>query len=241
MNLHVLIVDDEPLGASRIKRLLQTDPDISCIEIAESAEHALLMIRESVPDILFLDIEMPGMNGFELLDKLRGGKVPFVIFVTAYEEHAVQAFEVQALDYLLKPVTQQRVAGSLDRAKSRIGSSPHRRTAGLNRIVVKDGNDLRLIQMHEIDWIEADRRYVIIHSGNKTYVLREAISELARRLDPARFIRIHRSHIVNVERIAKLQPMFRGEYRVVLQNGTTLLLTRHYKKDLNKLLRFENL
>jgi len=241
MNLNVLIVDDEPLGASRIQRLLQNDPDISSIEIAETAELALLMIRESVPDILFLDIEMPGMNGFELLEKLRGGKVPFVIFVTAYEEHAVQAFEVQALDYLLKPVTQQRLAGSLDRAKQIIHSNPILESMRISRMVVKDGNDLRLIHTADIDWIEADRHYVIIHIANKSFVSREPISEMAMKLDPARFARIHRSHIVNVERIAKLQPMFRGEYRVVLHNGTTLMLTRHYKKQLKKILRVEDL
>jgi two-component system, LytTR family, response regulator len=230
MNLNVLIVDDEPLGAARIKRLLQNDPDLKTIAVAESAEGALELLRESAPDILFLDIELPEMNGFELLEKLRPGKVPYVIFVTAYEEHAIHAFEVQAIDYLLKPVTRQRLAGSLQRAKDLFRNRPAANTQYATRLIVKERDGVHIVKTSDIDWIEADRRYVILHAGLKTFVMREAISELALRLDPARFVRVHRSHIVNVDRIAKLQPLFRGEYRVVLQNGTNLLLTRHYKK-----------
>ncbi len=235
MRLAVLIVDDEPLGAARIKRLLQDDKDLETLDIAESGETALEMLRESSYDILFLDIEMPGLNGFELLEHLRPGKIPYVIFVTAYEEHAVHAFEVQAVDYLLKPVTRQRLAGSLQRAKDLLlqrGAAQHYAT----RLVIKETGGVHLLKSSEIDWIEADRRYVILHAGKKTFTLREGISSLSERLDPARFVRIHKSYIVNMDRVSKFQPLFRGEYRVLLSDGTQLLLTRHYKKAVQRVL-----
>jgi two-component system LytT family response regulator len=235
MKYAVLIVDDEPLGANRIKRLLREDEDLETIEVAESGQAALELMRESAPDILFLDIEMPGLNGFQLLEKLRPGKIPYVIFVTAYDEHAVHAFEVHAGDYLLKPVTQQRLAGALQRAKE---SLQHRsaQTRFATRLVIKELNGVHLVKASEIDWIEADRRYVILHSGRKTFTLREGISNLYERLDPARFVRIHKSYVVNIDRVTKFQPMFRGEYRVILNDGTELLLTRHYKKAIQRLL-----
>jgi two-component system LytT family response regulator len=236
LNLNVLIVDDEPLGSARVKRLLQGDPDLHTIEVAENPETALHLLRESAPDILFLDIEMPGMNGFELLEKLRPGKTPYIIFVTAYEEHALHAFEVQAVDYLLKPVTRHRIAGALQRAKDLLRHPVSARTEFAKRLVVKESEEVHLIKTAEIDWIEANGRYVTLHSGSKTFTIREGISDLSARLDPARFARIHRSYVVNIDRIAKLQPLFHGEYRVILQDGTVLLLTRHYKKAIQQVL-----
>jgi two-component system LytT family response regulator len=234
--LNVLIVDDEPLGAARVKRLLQGDQDLESIEVAESAESALELLRETAPDLLFLDIEMPGMDGFELLEKLRPGKVPYVIFVTAFEEHAIRAFEVHAVDYLLKPVTRQRLAGALERAKDLLFNKNAPNVHYAPRIVVKEGEAVHLIKTSEIDWLEADRRYVIVHVKGKTYSLREGITNFAARLDPSRFLRIHRSYIVNIDRIAKLDRLFRGEYRVLLHDGTTLLMTRRYKKSVEQVL-----
>jgi two-component system LytT family response regulator len=235
MKYSVLIVDDEPLGAARIRRLLQSDEDLEPVEVAESGEAALELLRETAHDILFLDIEMPGISGFDLLEKLRPGKLPYVIFVTAYEEHAVHAFEVQAGDYLLKPVTQQRLAGAVQRAKDAMRQRAGRAQYA-TRLVIREADGVHLLKAAEIDWIEADRRYIILHSGRNTYALREGIGSIAARLDPSSFVRIHKSCIVNVDRIAKLQPLFRGEYRVHLQDGTELLLTRHYKKGLHALL-----
>ena len=240
MKFTALVVDDEPLGAARIKRLLQDDKELEAVDVAESGEAALELLREAAHDILFLDIEMPGLDGFDLLEKLRPGKVPYVIFVTAYEQHAVRAFEVHAGDYLLKPVTPQRLAGALQRAKEAV-----RQRAGQaqfsTRLVIREMSGVHLLKAAEIDWIEADRRYVVLHCGKKTFALREGISSIAGRLDPARFVRIHKSYIVNIDRISRFQPLFRGEYRVHLQDGTELLLTRHYKKGIQRLLGDKNL
>ncbi len=235
MKFSVLIVDDEPLGAARIKRLLRNDEDLESIDVAESGVMALELLRESAPDILFLDIEMPGLDGFELLEKLRPGKIPYIIFVTAYEEHALHAFEVRAGDYLLKPVTQQRLAGALQRAKESLQQSTAQKQF-TTRLVIKEVSGVQLVKTSEIDWVEADRRYVILHSGKKTFTLREGISSLSARLDPSRFVRIHKSYIVNIDRVTKFQPLFRGEYRVILHDGTELLLTRRYKKAVQRLL-----
>lgn len=236
MKLNVLIVDDEPLGATRIKRLLVGDADLASVDVADCGETAFQLLRESAYDILFLDIEMPGLNGFELLEKLRPGKLPYVIFVTAYEEHAVHAFEVQALDYLLKPVTRQRLAGALQRAKDLLRQDSRSRREFAARLVIKEPDGVHLVKTSEIDWIEADRRYVLLHAGKKTFALREGISSVSARLDPARFVRIHKSYIVNMDRVSKFQPLFRGEYRVLLHDGTALLLTRHYKKAVQRML-----
>lgn len=235
MKFNVLIVDDEPLGAARIQRLLKDDEELDSIDVAESGEQALGMLREYAHDILFLDIEMPGLNGFDLLEKLRAGKIPYLIFVTAYEEHAVHAFEVQAGDYLLKPVTRQRLAGALQRAKESIRNQTAT-TEFPSRLVIREMNGVYLVNTANIDWIEADRRYVILHSGKKTFTLREGITSFSERLNPSQFVRIHKSYIVNIDRVAKFLPLFHGEYKVMLHDGTELTLTRHYKRAVQRAL-----
>ena len=242
MKLTVLIIDDEPLSCARLKRLLQPEQDISSIAIAENGQTALPVIRELNPDILFLDIEMPGLNGFEMLNKLPPGKKPYTIFVTAYEEHAVKAFEVEAVDYLLKPVTKERLTAALDRAKNLLRqNSSSRQNDYPTHLVVKEKDGVQLIKVNEIDWLEADGRYVILHSSSRSFAIREGISNISARLDPSKFLRIHRSYIVNVDRIAKLQPLFHGDYRVLLNDGTRLLLSRHYKTAVRKILGTNNL
>ena len=237
MKFSVLIVDDEPLSCARMKRLLQSEQDISSIAIAENGQTALPAIRELNPDIIFLDIEMPGLNGFEMLKKIPPGKKPYTIFVTAYEEHAVKAFEVEAVDYLLKPVTKERLSAALDRARNllRQSASP-KRNEYPKHLAIKEQDGVHLIKMSQVDWVEADGRYVILHSGSRSFAMREGINSLSARLDPSRFLRIHRSFVVNVDRIAKLQPSFHGDYRVLLHDGTRLLLTRHYKSVIQKIL-----
>jgi two-component system LytT family response regulator len=245
-NFKVLIVDDERLSRRRIRRLLALEPECEVMGECANGAEAVAMLNRSRPDILFLDVQMPELNGFEVIDALTELK-PLIIFTSAYEDYAVRAFEVHAFDYLLKPFDGRRFLESLHRAKSRIlldraGTADTRLFALVeslskaqvspDRIAVRNNGRVVFVKLEEIDWIEASDNYACLHCGRETHVVRETMSELESRLNPAHFLRVHRSAIVNLDRIKELQPWFRGDYRVILRDGTELTLTKNHREKL---------
>jgi two-component system LytT family response regulator len=249
--IRVLMVDDEPLARDMLREMLQNDPDVEIVGECTNGREALEAVRLHSPDLLFLDVQMPEVGGFELLETLGTGAIPHVIFVTAYDNYAVRAFEVHALDYLLKPFDRERFEISWQRAKTQIkreknGGMDQRILAlledlkagskYLERLVIKSGGRIYFLETNEIDWIEAEGNYVSVHSGKKAHLLRETISSLESQLDPKKFLRIHRSSIVRIDRIQELQPWFHGEFHVILQNGTQLTLSRNYRERLQEAL-----
>ena len=249
--IRVCIVDDEPIACRRIQRLLKDDTSIEIVKICNNGEHATEAIRKLSPDLVFLDIQMPGMDGFEVLKSLQNENMPHVIFVTAYDRYAIQAFEVHALDYLLKPFDTERFEEALTRAKAQIEQDRNRTLNKgifalleemktppryLERLVIKASGRVFFLKTEEIDWIEAQGKYVSIHAGKEEHLVREGMNTLENELDPRKFVRIHKSTIVNVDRIQQLQTWFHGDYRVILHNGTTLTLSRRYRQRLDELL-----
>jgi two-component system LytT family response regulator len=250
--IRVLLVDDEPLAREMLREMLQGDPDAQIVGESCNGRDALEAIRTESPDLIFLDVQMPEVGGFEVLASLEKEKIPCVIFVTAYDQYAVRAFEVQALDYLLKPFDQERFDVSWQRAKAQLlrdrnGGGMDQRIlallqelkAGKNyleRLVIKAAGRIYFLETSEIDWIEAEGNYVSVHSAKKTHLLRETISSLEAQLDPRKFVRIHRSSIVRLDFIQELQPWFHGEYRVILKDGTQLTLSRNHRDKLQEAL-----
>ena len=247
LQLRVLVVDDEALARSRLTNLLQRDPQVVKIFEAVDGVAAIDVIEAERPDIVFLDIQMPRLGGLDLVQALGAENMPHTIFVTAYDQYAVRAFEAAAADYLVKPFSDERFEQSINRIKARISQSqpsqlgPHildatGRSGYWRRLVVKSGSVVRFLPVAEIDWIEAANVYVNLHVGRHEYLYRIALSHLASKLDPARFVRIHRSTIVNIERIKELEPISQGEYEVVMTDGTHLNLSKTYRLELEKLL-----
>ena len=250
--IRVLLVDDEPLARSMLREMLQGDPYAAIVGESCNGREALEAIDLHSPDLLFLDVQMPEVGGFEVLSSLgKNRPLPHVIFVTAYDQYAVRAFEVHALDYLLKPFDQERFDVSWRRAREQIirernGGTDQRILAllqelkagnkYLERLVIKATGRIYFLETSEIDWIEAEGNYVSVHSAKKTHLLRETISSLEAQLDPKKFVRIHRSSIVRIDRIHELQPWFHGEYRIILQDGTQLTLSRNHRDNLQEAL-----
>lgn len=248
MQLRVLVVDDEDPARSRLTNLLQRDQQV--VKILEAADGiaAIDVIEAERPDIIFLDIQMPRLGGLDLVQVLGVENMPHTIFVTAYDQYAVRAFEAAAADYLVKPFSDERFEQSMNRIKARICQSQPSplggnvldataRTGGFwRRLVVRSGSVVRFLAAGDIDWIEAANVYVNLHVGRHEYLYRIALSTLASKLDPSRFVRIHRSTIVNIERIKELEPISQGEYEVVMTDGTRLHLSRTYRPELEKLL-----
>ena len=292
--VRVLIVDDERLARQRVRRLVQTEADVEVVGEAESGHEAVALIRELQPDLVCLDVQMPGLDGFGVLRELDGGHVPMVLFITAYDEHAQRAFDVHAVDYVLKPVDQERFKAAFDKARKqranavaaeRLGelletvrrladgaaavnadergeravgfagaagreNGPNpangNATAGshgvaaasggryASRILVKQDGRMFFVKTTEIDWIEADRNYVRLHVGKTAHTIRERIGHLEETLDPRLFARIHRSTIVNLNRVREMQQWFSGDYVVILEDGTRLRLSRHYRDRVEK-------
>ncbi|HEX2190413.1 MAG TPA: LytTR family DNA-binding domain-containing protein [Longimicrobiaceae bacterium] len=256
MTLRVLVVDDEPLARRGILARLRRAGGVEVVGECASGREAVDAIRGLAPDLVFLDVQMPGTDGFGVVEAVGPERVPEVVFVTAYDEHALRAFEAQALDYLLKPVDDERFARALERARRRVEERRHgalgRRVAAAlaeagaaappsaperpaERFLVRRGGRVQVVHADEIDWVEAAGDYVSLHAGGATHLLRETMAALEARLDPARFLRIHRSTIVNVERIRELHPHFNREYVVVLRDGTRLKLSRSYRGRLDAL------
>jgi two-component system, LytTR family, response regulator len=250
--LRTLIVDDEPLARGRLRQLLQDEADIEIIGECEDGVTALETIRRERPDLVFLDVQMPELDGFGLLQELGQEFMPAIIFVTAHDQFALRAFEVHALDYLLKPFDAERLQRALTRARGwleRRGSedlgtklsallTDLRGPTGKlqDRLAVKSSGRVVLLKHEEIDWIEAADNYVNLHVGKESHLLRETMNNLEQRLPPERFLRISRSTIVNLDRVRELQPMFHGEYAVILRDGVRLSLSRGYRDRLSQLL-----
>jgi two-component system LytT family response regulator len=248
--IRALIADDEPLARRRIRRMLAHHTDIEIIGESANGREAITAIRDHAPDLVFLDVQMPELDGFRVLEAIGTEGMPLVIFVTAYDQYALRAFEVYALDYLLKPFDRQRFDKALQRAKARLvneRSDINQRALALleelraqsshiERIVIKSGGRAFFLKTDEIDWVEAEGKYVRLHVGKESYLVREAISSLEAQLDSKKFLRIHRSTIVNIDRVRELQPWFHNEYRVILRDGTELMLSRSCRKKLGDLL-----
>ncbi|UPG85609.1 LytTR family transcriptional regulator DNA-binding domain-containing protein [Luteibacter aegosomatis] len=233
MSIRALLVDDEMLARLAIRQALASHPDVEVVGECANATEARQAMAALEPDLLFLDIRMPGVDGFYLLDGMANARPPMVVFATADARHALQAFDVNAIDYLLKPIDQ----GRFDQAMARVRR--HRQGLGmavpvappsyLRRISVTCGERVRVIATEDIDWIRADGNYVHIHAAGASHLHREPLSGLLAALDPARFLRIHRGIVVNMERIAEIHPLFRGSAKVVLRDGTHLSLSRRFR------------
>ena len=251
MTIRAAIVDDEPLARRRIRNLLAEASDVEVVAECANGKEAIESLEEAPPDLLFLDIQMPEIDGFDVLQAIGVGRVPVVIFVTAYDQFALRAFEAHAMDYLLKPFDDERFGVALQRARERIrqqqrGDPDNRLPAllenvredhgYLRRLVVPSGHRSIFVRTEHIDWIEAERNYVRLHVGGKAYLLRENLTRMASALDPAKFCRIHRSTIVNIDRIQSVESLFHGEHLVVLQDGTKLASGRSYRRSLNAIM-----
>ena|ERR1051326_2795595 len=251
MKIQALIVDDESLARERLRKLLQDHSEIEiCGECADGRQ-AVEAIKQASPDLVFLDVQMPELDGFGVLQAIQGGRMPAIVFVTAHDKFALRAFEVHAVDYLLKPFDRERFQTALRRAIEQIkqhqtGDLSQRLNAliaevkspskHLERLAIKSSGRVIFLKIDDIDWIEAADNYVSLHIGAEAHLHRETMSTLAEQLPPKKFLRISRSAIVNVERIKELQPLFHGEYVVILRNGTKLTLSRNYREALNQLI-----
>jgi len=226
-----VIVDDEPLARSNLSVLLRLDPNIEIVAECGSGVDAPAVIRSTKPDLVFLDVQMPECDGFDVLELLGNDIPPAVVFVTAYDQYALRAFEAGALDYLLKPFDNARFDLALDRAKQKIAlGKGHPRK--LDKLAIKSAGRVSFLKLSEIDWIEAADYYACLHVGQRTHMLRRSISELEQDLDPTIFCRIHRSTIVNLDRIHRLTLNEEGEYEVLLENEVRLRLSRSHRKQL---------
>jgi len=257
--IRTLIVDDEPLARRNLRVLLERDPQIEILEECRNGREAVKAINTLSPDLIFLDIQMPEMDGFDVLARVGPEHIHAIIFVTAFDQYALKAFDVHALDYLLKPFDDERFARALERAKSQIAAREINQLSGrllalleereterkgskreeryLTRLMIKAASRVMLLKVDEIDFIEADGNYAKLHTGRKTHLLREKMNDLEGRLDPAKFVRIHRSIIVNLERIKEMHPHFNGDYVVVLEDGRQLKLSRTRREQLETRLR----
>jgi len=242
--VRTLIADDEPLARRRLVRLLDQEPDAELVAACATGLEAIQAVKTHGPDLLFLDVQMPGMDGFGVLESLGAEVPPAVVFVTAFDSYAVQAFEANALDYLLKPFDAERFHRAFERARDRLRrpetarapeqftallESLNRQRTSAERLAIRADGRVYFVRVADIDWIETASNYVRLHSGKTSHLLRESLASLETRLDPDRFLRIHRTTVVNVERLRELQPWFSGEYIAILHDGTRLKVSRGYR------------
>src|SRR6516225_277679 len=230
--IHALVVDDELLARRNLTVLLRGDPAITSVAECGSGLEAIEEIRRSKPDLVFLDVQMPECGGFDVLELLGSDVPPTIIFVTAYDEYALRAFEAGALDYLLKPFDDARFGRALSRAKEKLAHYLPPQPRATKRLVVRSRGQVLFVSAADIDWIEAAGYYACLHVGSDTHILRRSLSELEQDLGDEKFIRIHRSIVVNLERIRGLELQTGGEYEVVLQSKVRLRLSRRYRKRL---------
>lgn len=254
MKVKTLIVDDEPLARERLRKLLEAESDIQVVGEASNGHEALELANQNRPDLIFLDVQMPELDGFGVVAGLQLDPLPAIVFVTAYDRFALKAFEVHALDYLLKPFDRERFQKALERARTlvqqrqtgdlskRLSSlitdlKPEKAESKyLDRLAIKAEGRVLFFKIDDIDWIEAADNYVSVHVGADEHLHRETMASLEAKLPPSLFLRISRSTIVNIERIKEMQPMFHGDYVVILKNGARLNLSRNYRDKLNQLL-----
>ena len=257
--IRTLIVDDEPLARRNLRLLLERDPQVEIIGECRNGREAVQSVNKLSPDLIFLDIQMPEMDGFDVLASVGAEQIQAIIFVTAFDQYALKAFEVHALDYLLKPFDDARFQRALEQAKSQIEQKALNRISGkllalleereskreqraprktyLTRLMVKLASRVVLLKVNEIDWIEADGNYAKLHIGKKAHLLREKMHDLEAQLNPQKFVRIHRSIIVNLDRIKEMHPHFNGDYIVVLEDGVQLKLSRSRREHLETRLK----
>ena len=248
MKLKALIVDDEPLARERLRNFLAADPDVEIVGECTNGSHAVEAVLAKSPDLTFLDVQMPVMDGFEVLDALGPRRTGVVIFVTAYDKYALRAFDAFALDYLLKPFDRPRFHRALLRAKTFLRQDhatevnqrllaliESLKTGGkyMQRLPIRESGRVLFLQAREIDYVEAAGNYVNLRIGKEAHLVRETMTHMESRLDPALFRRIHRSTIINLERIKELQPLFNGDYAVILRDGTRLTMSRTYRGKLD--------
>jgi two-component system LytT family response regulator len=249
--IRTIIADDEPLGLRKLRILLNSESGIRVVAECENADQTLAAVREHKPDLILLDIQMPDADGFQMLKSLSAQDMPMVIFTTAYDHYAIRAFEARALDYLLKPFDQERLHAAIEKARVEM-LHHHARVLATRileilsdvepyhqnerRLVIKSGGRVIFLDVDEIDWVEAAANYVKLNAGKRSYLLRETIGRVSERLDHHQFVRIHRSTLVNVQKIKELQPCNSGEYMVMLRNGKELSCSRSYRGGLHKLI-----
>jgi two-component system LytT family response regulator len=246
--IRALLVDDEMLARLALRQALESHPDVTIVGECANAAEARQALAAVMPDLMFLDIQMPDIDGFKFLDELEPDALPMVVFATAYGQHALRAFDANAVDYLLKPIDQDRFDQMMARVRvhwqareaTEARDDPARTRAEpgawLTRVSVKVGEHIRLIATREIDWIEANGNYVHIHSGNATYLHRETLRKLQDTLDPTRFLRVHRALIVNVDRVREVHPLFNGNAELVLHDGTRIGLSRRFREHARRTL-----
>lgn len=249
--IKTIIVDDEPLARERIRELIKFDSEIEIVGECSNGEEAVEKINEINPDLIFLDIQMPKLSGFEVIANLN--RIPAVIFVTAYDKYAIRAFELKVLDYLLKPFDKERFFSALNRAKEKLLSLndnqitdkidsllkylEEKKEGFIERFVIKSSGRIYFVSVEEIDWFEADGNYVILHIGNKTELIRDTIKNIESKLDQKKFVRVHRSSIIRINSIKELIPWFGNEYKIKLKNGNELLTGKKYKSNINNLIK----
>jgi two-component system LytT family response regulator len=234
MGTRALIVDDEALARERVRTLLEASEGVTIVGECSGGREAVDAIIEQRPDLVLLDVQMPDLNGFEVLDAVAPEWLPAVIFVTAYDEYALKAFDVHAIDYLLKPIEPERFRTALARATKRdllslLDERP------IDRLVIRTRSKVSFLKPSEIDWIEADGKHAVLHAGRDTHVVRHTLTRLERRLTSHGFVRVHRSAIVNVDRIKELEPWFHGEYVVILKDGTKLTSSAAHSQALHRI------
>jgi two-component system LytT family response regulator len=245
MNIRALIVDDEPLARQRLRDLLADESGIEVVGECGDGGSAVVAIEAQAPDLVFLDVQMPELDGFEVIESVGADRMPATLFVTAHDRHALKAFEVHAIDYLLKPFDRKRFHEALERARIWVGRShemPARMASllqdvqdsrpPLERILVRSGDHHLLLKTTDIQWIEAEDNYVRLHVEGTSYLVRQTMGRMLERLDPARFKRIHRSSIVNLDCVKELRPWFHGDYLVLLSDGTKLTMPRTYREQI---------
>jgi two-component system LytT family response regulator len=249
--INTVIADDEGLARKKLRILLSSEAGVNLAAECQNGNEAIAAVQTHRPNLLFLDIQMPDMDGFKVLDQIPADQMPIVIFTTAFDHYAIRAFETHALDYLLKPFNQERVHRALDRVKVELLKSHEEslkarilellseakpKARQLRRLVIRTAGRVVFLDMNEIDWIEAAANYVKLHVGKDSFLLREGIGHISAKLDPERFVRIHRSSIVNVNRIRELQPCDSGEYIAVLRDGKELSCSRGCRPQLLRLI-----
>jgi two-component system, LytTR family, response regulator len=250
-SIRTVIADDENLARKKLRLLLSSESGVNVVAECSNGRQAVAAVETHNPDLLLLDIQMPDLDGFQVLDRLSSGELPIVIFTTAYDQYAIRAFEAHALDYLLKPFNQDRLHRALERVKVELLKTHEhsvkarildllgkakRGTPQLDRLVIRTAGRVVFLELDEVDWIEAAANYVKLHVGKDSFLLREGIGHFSAKLDPERFVRIHRSSIVNVRRIRELQPCDSGEYIAVLRDGKELSCSRGCRPQLLKLI-----
>ena len=251
MSVRILIVDDEAVARRRIRRLLAAEPGVTVVGECADGASALKAIARDKPHIAFLDVQMPELDGFEVVQSVSPTELPGVVFVTAFDRYALRAFDVQAIDYLLKPFTRERFRTALSRARARLDRRSDNHIATLidhlratrrypARVAVRAADRFIVIEWRDVDWVEAADNYVTLHIGAKEFLLRDTLAAIEKQLDPERFARIHRSAIVQLDRIAELHPASHGDVEVVLRRGTRLVLSRTWRDRVQRLFHLQS-